>query len=88
MNIIFLQETHLNLEAERKLNLMWRGKFGLCPCEGGSRGSLTLFDNFWKVEEKFESHCGRMVGLVLYNDHQPVVAFIVQGEQAKMAKNV
>jgi len=48
MSIIFLQETHLDQEVERKLTLMWRGNFVLSPGEGGSRGCLSLFDKFRK----------------------------------------
>ena len=52
-SLIFLQETHLDIEATRKLNIMWRGQFSLSPGSEVSRGCITLFDSEWEVQEKY-----------------------------------
>ncbi len=55
LSIIFLQETHLDRGAEKRLGSMWRGNFALSPGVGGSRGCVILIDERWQIEDKYEA---------------------------------
>jgi len=68
LSIIFLQETHLDCNASKKINIMWRGNYALSPGEGGSRGCITLFEDRWQVDEKYESGDGRMILIAMRSE--------------------
>ena len=73
LSIILLQETHLDSNSIKKVNVMWRGKYASSPGAGGSRGCLTLFDNGWSVTENFESLDGRIICTALTNEQVSVI---------------
>ena len=68
LNLVFLQETHLEQDANTRLGMMWRGGFCLSPGAGNSRGCVTLFGHGWEVEEKYESLDGRLACLVIKSE--------------------
>ena len=77
LSLIFIQETHLERESERRIRVMWRGGFALSPGEGGSRGCLILFDSSWQCEEKFECLDGRLACVVIQSGHLSIIAICV-----------
>jgi len=74
LSIFFLQETHLDSNSIKKVNVMWRGKYVASPGAGGSRGCLTLFDNRWNVTDNFESVDGRITCTAITSEELSVIA--------------
>ena len=80
LGIVLLQETHLDRDGTKKLDLMWRGKYVSSPGEGASRGCVTLFDSSWGVDDSYESIDGRLtvtaltsgnVSIIVVNSYAP-----------------
>jgi len=63
--IIFLQETHLELDDTKTVELMWRHNFLISPGTNRQWGCVTLFDPTWKVTYRDVDNNGRFVIAIL-----------------------
>jgi len=72
--IIFVQETHLELEDSKTLELMWRHKFLLSPGTNRQCGCLTLYDSTWETIES-EIDGGGRFGLTVLKKFEAFFIF-------------
>jgi exonuclease III len=63
--LIFLQETHLENEDNKTVELMWRHNFLLSPGTNRQWGCITLFDPSWKVLYEYLDTNGRFIIVIL-----------------------
>jgi exonuclease III len=71
---ILLQETHLEEEDVKTLELMWRHSFLLSPGTNRQWGCITLFNPAWKIAHKEVDPNGRFIIAVLENYDRRFVA--------------
>ena len=63
--IICLQETHLELNDMKTVEMMWRHKFIMSPGTNRQCGCLILFDSSWDMKFKSNDDNGRLITTVL-----------------------